>query len=248
MAGDKTNIASENSLNTRQNFATVRASSKLCGILIRKERWGLSWRGRLFFLVALLASTCCVMMDMQPFLAVTSKVQGQFLIVEGWIPPETLKYAVTEFSTGDYQKILTSGCVVRGHMDSNGIVTYADWAAADLRKLGMPSTLVQAVPCMEQRRDRTYSSALAVKDWLDEQHIQVKSINVMTLSAHARRSRLLYQEAFGSDMQVGVISIPDPDYDAKHWWSYSEGVQDVLTEGIDYIYAKFFFWPAKAKK
>ena len=224
------------------------STSKLLGILVRKERWGLSWRGRLILASVLLVSTCFLMMEIQQFLAVTSKVHGQFLIVEGWIPPQTLKYAVVEFNAGDYQKIITSGCVVSTHMDSDSIITYADWAAGDLKKLGMPSALVQAVPCMEQRRDRTYSSALAVKDWLDGQHIPVKSINVMTLSAHARRSRLLYQEAFGSNVQVGIISIPDPDYDAKHWWNYSEGVQDVLTEGIDYIYAKFFFWPAEAKK
>jgi len=187
------------------------------------------------------------MLKIQPFLAVNSKVHGQFLIVEGWIPPETLKYAVAEFNEGGYREIFTSGCVVREHLNTDAKITYADWAAGDLRKLGIPSSLVQAVPCWQQRRDRTYSSALAVKDWLDGHHIPVKSIDVMTVGVHARRSRLLYQEAFGSKVQVGVIAIPDPDYDAKHWWSYSEGVQDVLGEGIAYLYAKFLFWPANAK-
>lgn len=227
----------------KTNMATG-SSKKLLGFFNRRERWGLSRRGWLALVVASLAFACLVTAKIQPFLAVTSKVQGQFLVVEGWIPPETLKYAVAEFKAGDYQKILTSGCVVRGHMDSDVKITYADWAASDLRKIGMPEALIQSIPCWEERRDRTYSSALAVKAWLAEQHIPVKSINVMTLSAHARRSRLLYQEAFGSYVQVGVIAIPDPDYDAKHWWSYSEGVRDVLSEGIAYIYAKFFFWPS----
>jgi hypothetical protein len=46
---------------------------------------------------------------------------------------------------------------------------------------------------------------------------------------------------------VGIISVPDPDYDASHWWRSSDGVREVLDEGIAYIYAKFFFWPPKAK-
>jgi hypothetical protein len=41
--------------------------------------------------------------------------------------------------------------------------------------------------------------------------------------------------------------VPNPDYDAKHWWQYSEGVRDVLSEGVAYLYAKFFFWPGAAK-
>jgi hypothetical protein len=219
-------------------------SKKFLGFFNRRERWGLSRCGWMALGVALVAFAFLLVLKIQPFLAVTNKVHGQFLVVEGWIPPETLKYAVAEFKAGDYQKILTSGCVVRGHMDSDAKITYADWAASDLRKIGMAAALIQSIPCWEERRDRTYSSALAVKVCLAEQHIQVKSINVMTLSAHARRSRLLFQEAFGGDVQVGVIAIPDPDYDAKHWWSYSEGVRDVLSESIAYIYAKFFFWPS----
>ncbi|MGZ5507333.1 MAG: hypothetical protein ACXWKH_13220, partial [Limisphaerales bacterium] len=53
----------------------------------------------------------------------------------------------------------------------------------------------------------------------------------------------LVREAFGNDVKVGIISVPSPDYDADHWWRYSEGVREVLDETIAYIYAKFFFWP-----
>ena len=68
-------------------------------------------------------------------------------------------------------------------------------------------------------------------------------MNVLTEEAHARRTWLLFQEALGKDVQVGVISVPNPDYDASHWWLYSDGVRDVIAETIAYIYAKFFFWP-----
>lgn len=214
------------------------------GLLLRRECWTLSLGAKALLLVAGIMAVLITIRFIYPFLAVTSKVNGQYLVVEGWIPPETLKYAVAEFKGGDYREILTSGCVVRDRLDSDVKITYADWAAADLRKLGMPSGLVQAIPCWDERRDRTYSSALAVKTWLEERHSPVESINVMTLGAHARRSHLLYQEAFGHNVKVGVIAIPNPDYNARHWWRYSEGVRDVIGEGIAYAYAKFLFWPS----
>jgi len=72
----------------------------------------------------------------------------------------------------------------------------------------------------------------------------VHSINVLTEDAHARRTRLLYQKAFGKNVAVGVIAISNPDYDPKDWWRYSEGVREVIGESIAYIYAQFFFYPS----
>jgi hypothetical protein len=27
---------------------------------------------------------------------------------------------------------------------------------------------------------------------------------------------------------IGVVAIPNPDYDSEHWWRYSEGVERVI--------------------
>jgi len=69
----------------------------------------------------------------------------------------------------------------------------------------------------------------------------------MTLGPHARRSRLLFQKAFGKEVKVGVISVEDRDYDPAHWWRSSEGVREVLGEAIAYFYAKFFFSPSSRR-
>jgi uncharacterized SAM-binding protein YcdF (DUF218 family) len=74
--------------------------------------------------------------------------------------------------------------------------------------------------------------------------MSVSSINVVTENVHARRTRLLFQKAFGGDVRVGVIAVPNPDYEPGHWWRYSEGVKDVLSEAIAYIYARLFFHPS----
>jgi hypothetical protein len=62
----------------------------------------------------------------------------------------------------------------------------------------------------------------------------LQSFNVVTEDAHARRTRLLFQKAFGHGVRVGIISIPNRDYDAKHWWRSSEGVREVIGEAIAY--------------
>jgi hypothetical protein len=80
-----------------------------------------------------------------------------------------------------------------------------------------------------------------LRDWFCEHHLSVHDINVVTESVHARRTRLLFQEAFGDGVLVGIIAVPDPDYDANHWWRYSEGVREVIGETIAYAYAKCFW-------
>ncbi len=39
-----------------------------------------------------------------------------------------------------------------------------------------------------------------------------------------------FQKAFGKDINVGIISVRNPDYDPKHWWRYSEGVREITSE------------------
>ncbi len=86
------------------------------------------------------------------------------------------------------------------------------------------------VPSHVSGRDRTYSAALALREWFHEHDMQVRSFNVVTENTHARRTRLLFQKAFGASVRVGVIAVPNPDYDQRHWWRYSEGVRDVIDE------------------
>jgi hypothetical protein len=85
-----------------------------------------------------------------------------------------------------------------------------------------------------------------LRDWFREHGMTVRSINVLTEDAHARRTQILFEKAFGSGVAIGIISVPDPDYDAKHWWRTSEGVREVLGESIAYLYARIFFHPSES--
>jgi uncharacterized SAM-binding protein YcdF (DUF218 family) len=218
------------------------------GLFTRRERWGLSWRAWLAGGALCCVAAGLVMVKIQPFLALTDRVDSNYLVMEGWVHQFTATAAATEFKAGGYQRIFITGVPVVG---SGEYVSDSDteaWVGAGLlKRSGITEEFLQRVPRRQVDRDRTYGSALALKEWFHEHNLTVHSINVVTEDTHARRTRLLFQEAFGPDVNVGIIAVPDPEYDARHWWRYSEGVREVSSEGIAYIYAKFFFWPDKQK-
>ena len=102
------------------------------------------------------------------------------------------------------------------------------------------------VPSHVVGRDRTYSSAVALRDWLRVHNQQVLAINILTEGVHARRTRLLFEKALGPGISVGVNAVNSPDFNPKRWWRYSEGVEDVIDEGVAYIYDKVFFLPSQS--
>jgi len=216
-------------------------------LFIRKERWGLSWRGRLLLAAVVLLGGVLFLRGVHPFLAVTQREQTKILVVEGWINHYGIDGALQEFKTGNYGQVFTTGGPLEGMGASTSIYnTEAYQSAGLLKKAGMPADLVQSVPAVFVGKDRTYNSAVAFRNWLQEHNLQGQSFNVLTEDAHARRTWLLFREAFGKSVRIGIISVPNPDYDARHWWRTSEGVREVLDEGIAYVYAKFFFWPSSS--
>jgi hypothetical protein len=218
---------------------------KLCGLLNRKPRWGLSWKGWLIFGTLMLVTGLTGFFSIRPFLAVTQRVEAKALVVEGWSHDYGFAAAAKEFGTGSYDHVYATGGPIVGQggyiSDSH---TYASIGAQQLIKYGIPAGLVQMAPSRVMDRDRTYSSAVALRDWFEKHNFNVASINVLTEECHARRTWLLFQEAFGPDVKVGIISVPNPDYDSTYWWRYSDGVRDVIDESVAYLYAKFLFWPA----
>jgi hypothetical protein len=54
---------------------------------------------------------------------------------------------------------------------------------------------------------------------------------------------MLFQEAFGHRVLVGIIAVSNPDYDTAHWWRSSEGVREIISEVIAYVYARAIWLP-----
>lgn len=176
------------------------------------------------------------------FLSVNSPVGGEFLVVEAWMPADAYREAVNQFRQGRYRKIIATAMMKD---DPRVIVDRReDFGKRQLISFGIPSDLVVTVASEQVHRDRTFHSAMAVKRWLQAQHLETGSLDVVTIGPHARRSRLLFEKALGDDFEVGVIAIADRGFDSSHWWQSSEGVRAVVDESIAYLYARFIFSPA----
>ena len=196
---------------------------KLVGLLERRTGWRLSWRGRFFVLALMLAGALGFLEYAHSFLAVNEPVPADLLVMEGWAPNYTTKQAAQIFLAGKYQRLL----VVRPILDlpdkyESGRYS-GDYVAELLVTHGVPSDRVTTLLPPTVGKDRTYHSALAVKEWLAQQKMTVTALDVATLGPHARRSRLLYEKAFMNDVKIGIIPLDNIEYDPAHWWRTSEG-------------------------
>lgn len=210
----------------------------------RQEVWLPTIWGWLVIALSLVILLTLGISNLPPFLAVTQPINAEVLVVEGWVPDDALKQAVIEFNRGSYRQVITTGIPLERGFYLAEYQSYANLAAASLKKLGLEPEKVVSVPCPEVDKDRTYASAVALRQWLSEVNLPLKSINLFTLDVHARRSWLLFQKALASEIQVGVIAASPVDYDPKHWWRYSTGVRKVMSEFIGYVYARLISWNA----
>lgn len=91
----------------------------------------------------------------------------------------------------------------------NNFASHAELARNKLISLGMDSSRVVAVPGKKVKVNRTLSSALAFRDWLETSKIEVKGINIVTMGTHSKRTLMTYNQILDKKYQIGIISLPD---------------------------------------
>lgn len=222
-----------------------RSQFKLLNIPLtrRQEVWLPTLWGWLLFVFSVLALLFVTINNLPSFLAVNQPINAEVLVIEGWLPDYAVKEALTKFRQGSYRQIVTTGTPIERGCYLAEYKNYAEIAAATLKTLGLESDKIVPVPTPEVRKDRTYASAIAFKQWLAKTNTAIKSIDVITLDLHARRSWLLYRQALAStNIQIGIIATPPLDYDPKYWWRYSTGVRKMINELIAYMYVRFISW------
>jgi len=225
----------------------TQSAVRWAGLFVRRERWGLSWRGKLLGLALVVILFVGTVRVVHPFLAITERVSPvsgpDVLVVDGWISISSLKRAAAEFSKGFYDLVVVVRTPPETREAIESAAQWGDYMANILVEQGVPRERVRTTFSPVERKDRTYHSALAVKQTLANQHVVAGSITVATAGTHARRSRLLYEKAFESKLPVGVVSLEDDSYDPGAWWRSSEGVKEVISECFGYLYARLFFSP-----
>lgn len=209
----------------------------------RREIWLPTLWGWLAVLAVAGASLVLAVRNVHSFLAQRDPVGARVLVVEGWMGPEELDEALATFRSRGYERLITTGGPIIPR-PAQGPAGYAEQAALYLGKQGLPADALSAVPASGRSRDRTYSSAVAVRDWARRSGQRLDAIDVVSDGPHARRSRLLYQMAFGPGVKVGVLATRSYDYDAAKWWRSSLGAKNVIEQAIDFAWVKCCFRPA----
>jgi len=207
----------------------------------RREVWWPTGPGWLVLLGLAIATLALGLRFLYPFLAVTQPVGARIAVVEGWLDPSELDAAIAGLRRRGYEIVVTTGGPLHTWPDSPPDATFAHRAAAYLRRHGISP--VQAVPSPITRDDRTYKSAVLVREWARAANVDVRAIDVYSRGPHARRSRLLYREAFGADVAVGVVALRPEGYDAARWWRSSSGARDVLEQASGLLWTLCFFRP-----
>ena len=207
----------------------------------KKERWGLSPVGRVTAASICLVVFVIVLLNLYGLLAVCDPVDSEFALIEAWVPDFVVQSAVNEFHQKNYKLIICVGGPITIGSDLYDFKNLASLTYNRLRKLGVNESKMVAIETHDVMKDRTYQSALSFLEWALRSDINIKSINIYTLGAHARRSRFLFQKALGGEIKVGVIGVADPTFDPKVWWKYSNGFRTVIDETIAYLYAITYF-------
>ena len=216
----------------------------------KRACWGLFRRrslpvptplGWLALICSVIALAILVLHCVYPFLAMNSPVSGGTLVVEGWSPDHVFEYVAAEVQHHHYDKVYVTGGPFDVGALLSGYPTHADRGAARLMEMGLGTNAVQAVPAPGQLQDRTYTAAAALRNCWERHGVKPNHVTLIIEGPYARRSRLLYAKALGKDVQVGVISLPVEDFDAKHWWRNSAGFRTVVDECVGYVYAVLFF-------
>ena len=214
-------------------------------IINKRERYGLTRLGWIVILLTVIFSFIICIHILHPFLALSARIDGDIMVVEGWLPDYALQKAVDDFQHGSYKLLVTTGgpLVQGGYLAEYGSV--AELAAATITKIGFDTNKLVPIPAPAVDRDRTYASAIELNKWLDSANMNIESLDIYSFGPHSRRSWLLFQYVFDPDIAVGIVAIENRSYDSRKWWKTSNGVRTVINEAIAYFYARFIFKPQK---
>jgi hypothetical protein len=203
----------------------------------RRSLWVPTCRGWLLVLLVVGGVTVGFGRAVYPFLALTEPVRGDALVIEGWLSDSALELGAATFLGGGYRRVYVTGGPAEKATHLAGFDSYAASGAAVLVASGLPQDVVVSVPSARPYRNRTFEAALALRDYAVLHGVELRSMDVVTLGPHARRSRLCFRRAFGREPRIGVIAVSPRDYEEDCWWRYSEGVKAVVTELIALPYA-----------
>lgn len=213
-------------------------------LVSKRNRWGLTWSGRIAIAVFLLILLAIYVRRIVPFLSAQESVEAKIMVVEGYVPDHAFTTIIDEFKQNNYEFIITSGTTYDQGFFISGVENAAQLIRNSLLELGFDSTKVIAVPVPSGVfKDRTYNSAVYTYKYIRKHLPEIKAINIVSQGPHARRSKYLFKLVYEPEIRVGNIVINPVGINRYNWYKSSRGFKGVIGETISYFYVLFFFWP-----
>jgi len=176
------------------------------------------------------------------FLAIEKKTGSRILVVEGWIDEKCVANALDLYESNGYEILVVTGVPITQWTYSSPFTNMADATAESIRRMHFKDSVYRIVVPSNILRDRTYSTAVAMKMKFEEWQLPYEHFDLYTVGAHSRRSYLVYKKVF-SESHIGLIADTDASFDPERWYGTSRGFRIVLSELISYFYALLFFHP-----
>jgi hypothetical protein len=139
--------------------------------------------------------------------------------------------------------VVTSGGPIDSWHEGQTATNYAERAADYLNRHGLADAPAAAASAPASAQDRTFLSAVMVRDWAAREGLRPDAIDLYSAGVHARRSRMVYRLAFGPSVEIGVLAATPQRYDLDHWWRSSQGAKSVLDEALSLAWTACCFWP-----
>lgn len=213
-------------------------------LIRRRQAWVPTLLGWLVLVFSICATSLLTIRWIHPFLAPNDPAPGaRLLVVEGWMESTQLDQAVEIFKKGNYQGIVTTGGPAEKWPEFAKLTNYAELSARYLTKNGLDGVPITSVPAPASAQDRTFLSAVKLRDWAKMKGLEIDALDVFSDGSHARRSWMLYQMALGPRVRVGILAARPAQYDEDQWWQMSAGVKAVLGETISLIWTACCFYP-----
>ena len=210
----------------------------------RREVWIPTLRGWLLALLIGTGACIWVIRHVHDFLAPDQPVGARLLVIEGWMAPDQLDQAADRIRRGHYDLVITTGGPAPVDLYRPEPVPYAELARDYLVRTGIAGSLVAAVSVPESAQDRTYLSAVMVREWLEKSGHRVDALDVFSSGVHGRRTRMMYQLTFGPQTRIGITGARPTGYDPESWWTTSTGAKTVIAETMSWIWTVLFFRPS----
>jgi hypothetical protein len=169
-------------------------------------------------------------------------IRAEILVVEGWIGYDNLPIILEEYKRNNYNRIVVIGpdSYDGNEKENDKKIPYVELIAMRLRMISKNTINIAAVKSEYVKKNKTFSYLVGFKKWLIRELPDIKSLNLISPSVHAKKSYLLLRRILPLSINVGVISIPALSYNQKYWWLSKRGLWIVFKNMISYTYAFLF--------